>query len=102
MGIIIHVPINLDMVALLRAHPTTSLPTAVKRSIDILSYFCSILVTTRLKHGGYNDRNEGFTSLHSPYLKKIHIKYKAYLDYLIQTDVLEEDGYYVKGSKSKG
>lgn len=97
----VKVPENLDIERLFITNPPTTFK-ANSRSREILKCYCSILVNLRLKHGGYNDKYNGYTPLYSPILKSIHSKYKLYFDYLVATGVLQCDNYHIEGIKSVG
>ncbi|GAA4334953.1 hypothetical protein GCM10023184_29410 [Flaviaesturariibacter amylovorans] len=55
-----------------------------------------------MKHGGYNEKHNGFIPLKADYLRRIHEDYKQHMAYLVRQGYLECDGYWVQGVKSKG
>jgi hypothetical protein len=101
MDCIVKVPSNLDLDKIMSSMPPIAFKSDQK-SKERLYYFCGTITLLKLKHGGYNEEHKGYTSLHSKYLKLFIADYKPYLEYLVKAGVLEEDGIFQKGTKSKG
>ena len=96
----VYIPSNLDFNKLLRENPPTD---GFKPNKDKVYYFVSQILSLfplqqsmRLEYGDY-------TYLNAHQLKKaIGNEVKSLIHWLISSNVIESDGYYIKGLKSKG
>ncbi len=63
-------------------------------------YIISLIFEIPANNKNIDDKN-GFVTINAKTLETIIWDYKKYLDYFIQMGVLETDGYYINGEKSK-
>lgn len=63
-------------------------------------YIISILFEIPANNKNLNNEN-GFTPINARMLESVVWDYKKYLEYFIEVGVLETDGYYINGEKSK-
>lgn len=89
-------PHNLNLEGIL-----SSSPPSFPYHIDNFVYLLNLITEVPAKKKSLLDHN-GFIPLRAKYLKKRIHNYKVHIDYLLRQGILETDGRYIPGCKSKG
>lgn len=96
---VVYIPSNLDLVNLLKSHPPE-----IKCHPDNFKYLIGIIVRQKVLYKKNNEGNEvsEYIPLNSTILQARMRNYHHHLRYLIENGVLETDGIYIPGEKSRG
>ena len=94
--VLVYIPTNLDFNALLKSHPPK-----FKFNIEKFKYIVHLITAIPAFNKDILDRYN-FVPINAKTLKKHVYDYPKYIDYLLRHGVLETNGHYVPGIKSKG